>query len=300
LPFKCPRAEPKYTIRVKEETIATSLDEFLEEVLESEVVIESDLITLDAPVTPLRFAEKPTTGRSIEKRFSRGDFSNGKRGPQPSSIAVPAQGWGLYCAAMDFIEALKRVDFPLYRIPSEVESEKGCRLGRSVVEVLPKLTMALLSPKERTKARPATDPFFWQIDNWLFPHIFVKSEFCTEGEASKCSPSFGVDATTLLSLLGADVTLDDSVWDEAARIQGEEDTELKHEMIGAFVAGFQGALSFAGKSELVGCSGDYEGYYLLPVSWHPDWLALWNEKPRRKRRQGETVYCVTVHGLCED
>src|ERR1700676_3337934 len=84
-----PGVKPKYVIRVCEETVATSLEEFLEDMLESDVVGKTDLITLDAPVNPGRIKYKPKTGRCVEKRFSRGDFSNGKRGPQPSSIAVP-------------------------------------------------------------------------------------------------------------------------------------------------------------------------------------------------------------------
>jgi hypothetical protein len=295
-----PGAQPKFVIRVIEETIATSLEEFVEETLKSKVIGRSDLITLDAPVTPVRIPTKPTTGRSVEKRFSRGDFSNGKRGPQPSSIAVPAQGWPLYCAAMGFLESLKGVGFSLFHLPTADNGKEGCRLQRSVVEVLPKLTMALLTPKERTRTRPAADRFYWQIDNWLFPHLFVKGQSGSGSEVRNGSPCCGLDAAALLSLLGADVTLDESVWEEAARIQREEDTELRHEMIGAFAAGFQGAISFAGKSQLVGCAGDSEGYYLLPSSWHSDWLAVWNEKPRRKKKQAETVYSLAVIGLGQE
>src|SRR4051794_35512223 len=75
--------QPNYVIRVSEETVATSLEDFLEETLESKVIRQTDLITLDAPVTPVRIKDRPKTGRSVEKRFSRGDFSNGKRGLQP-------------------------------------------------------------------------------------------------------------------------------------------------------------------------------------------------------------------------
>src|SRR5437879_4852684 len=75
-----PGVRPNYVIRVSTETVATFLEDFLEEVLESEVIGQSDLITLDAPVTPVRITDRPKTGRCVEKRFSRGDFSNGKRG----------------------------------------------------------------------------------------------------------------------------------------------------------------------------------------------------------------------------
>lgn len=156
---------PQYVVQVREETVATSLTEFVAETLTSEVVSAADLITLDAPVTPVRIKDRPKSGRSVERRFSRGDFSNGKRGPQPSSVAVPAQGWPLYCAAMDFLGSLSGVGFPLFRLPAADEAMGGCRLRGKVVEVLPKLTMALLTPKERTRTRPAADRFYWQIDN---------------------------------------------------------------------------------------------------------------------------------------
>jgi len=111
-----PGVNPKHVIRVCEETVATSLEEFLENTLESDVVRKTDLITLDAPVTPVRIKDRPKAGRCVDKRFSRGDFSNGKRGPQPSSIAVPAQGWPLYCAAMSFLDSLKGCNRAIPRI----------------------------------------------------------------------------------------------------------------------------------------------------------------------------------------
>jgi hypothetical protein len=292
-----PGAQPKFVIRVRAETVATSLDEFIDETLESEVVAGADLVTLDAPITPVRIMERPKSGRCVERRFSRGDFSNGKRGPQPSSIAVPAQGWPLYCAAMSFLESVKTVGISPFHLPAADDGKRGCCLHRKLVEVLPKLTMALLTPRERIRTRPSADRFYWQIDNWLFPHLFVRDQMGPEAEVRSGSPCFGLDTPTMLTLLGADVTLDDSVWSEALRIQREEDIEIRHEMIGAFVAGFQGAISFAGKAQLIGCAGDSEGYYLLPASWHDEWLAVWNEKPKRKKQHVETVYSLSVGGL---
>lgn len=201
---------------------------------------------------------------------------------------------------MSFLDSLNRVGFPFFHLPTADAGKEGCRLQHCVVEVLPKLTMALLTPKERTKTRPAADRFYWQIDNWLFPHLFVKRDGESTGEVPNGAPSCGLDVPTLLSLLGAEITLDASVWEETTRIQGEEDTELRHEMIGAFVAGFQGAISFAGKAQLVGCCGDGEGYYLLPASWHQDWQAVWNEKPKRKKKQPEMIYSLSVTGLDQE
>lgn len=120
------------------------------------------------------------------------------------------------------------------------------------------------------------------------------------GEDPSGTPCCGLDSDTLVSLLGADVALDESVWEEAGRIHREKDAELRHEMIGAFVAAFQGAVSFAGKAQLVGCAGDNEGYYVLPSSWHPDWLAVWNEPPRRRKKQPEAVYSLEVAGLGQE
>jgi len=286
------KPRPRFTIRVRHPTIATSLDEFLAEVLMSDVVGKADLVTLDAPVTPIQITNRPATGRSIEKRFSRGGFSNGKRGPQPSSISVPAQGWGLYCAAMRFVDSLNGVGFPLFRMPNADKCKEVCVVRASVVEVLPKLTMALMTPQDRTTSRPARHRFYGKIDNWLFPHLFDKSAVILPPG----SPKNGLDVPLLLASLGSNVTLDGSFWEETARIQQEANLSLRHELIGAFVAGFQGAISFAGKSMLVGCNGDREGYYLLPTAWHQNWLDIWNAEPRR-RDQVDSVYSVPVAGI---
>ena len=51
------------------------------------------------------------------------------------------------------------------------------------------------------------------------------------------------------------------------------------------MAGFQGAIALAGASVVVGASGDYEGYYVLPAQWHADWREVWNET----QRDGDSV-----------
>jgi hypothetical protein len=48
----------------------------------------------------------------------------------------------------------------------------------------------------------------------------------------------------------------------------------RHEAMGAFVAGFQGALVLAGAACVVGGPG---GYFTLPRSWHSDWERAWTE-----------------------
>ena len=66
-------------------------------------------IAVDAPLTSVRLRHRPSSGRSVDKRFSRGAFSNSNRGPQPGSIATPRQGWPLYEAGMALVEDLHAV-----------------------------------------------------------------------------------------------------------------------------------------------------------------------------------------------
>lgn len=125
-----------------------------------------DVIALDAPLTPKHIDEtgqaKPKTGRMIEKAFSLDIFSNSQRGPQPSSIAVPKQGWPFYCAGMQFASAL---------YPHRYLSLENIRNGETVgiYEVIPKLTQTLLMPREVLVNRNN------QIDNYLFPLLFQNS-----------------------------------------------------------------------------------------------------------------------------
>jgi hypothetical protein len=49
-------------------------------------------VSVDAPLTPVRLTLRPKSGRSVDKRFSKGVFHGSRRGPQPGSISVPLQG----------------------------------------------------------------------------------------------------------------------------------------------------------------------------------------------------------------
>ena len=62
---------------------------------------EISWVSVDAPLTPVRLSDRPKSGRSVDKRFSKGVFYSSQRGPQPGSISVPLQGWPLYEAGMD-------------------------------------------------------------------------------------------------------------------------------------------------------------------------------------------------------
>lgn len=279
-----------FEIGVSTETMATTLDQFIREVLPTEVIGQASLIAIDAPITPARIARKPRIGRTVERRFSHGNFSNGKRGPQPSSIAVPAQGWPLYCAAMDFVNELKAKGFILFPMPPSGSLAEIRLPNRSIVEVIPKLTQALLTPRQRLVCRPrrSESKFYGQIDNWLFPHLFVNSD--PRYRQQPHGPSLGQDSLQLRCLVGAEISLDASVWREANRIQLVEDQNIRHELIGAFVAGFQGALALAGGAMLIGQDGPTEGYYTLPRTWHSDWHEEW----RRTSEPYDSVFSVSV------
>src|SRR5918997_3084012 len=71
-------------------------------------------VSVDAPLTPVRLIDRPKSGRSVDKRFSKGVFHSSQGGPQPGSISVPLQGWPLYEAGMDILEKLREARFGDY------------------------------------------------------------------------------------------------------------------------------------------------------------------------------------------
>jgi len=229
----------------------------------------------------------------LERRFSRGHFSNGKRGPQPSSIAVPRQGWALYESGMDFSGWLTTLNFPTFCLPPLGAVLNAVDLQKRTLEVLPKLTMSLLLPQITVSGRPVGRGFHGQIDNWLFPQIFCSKSAQVLPVAG--IPGLGTHSGSLFSLLGQTVILDSSVMLEADRIYAVPNNSVRHELIGAFVAAFQGALAFAGKAELVGAHGAHEGYYMLPAYWHNDWTGAWNNYSPNHRRPAAPVYRLPIH-----
>lgn len=269
-------------ISVESRATVSTLAAFKENVLTEESGTVS-LIALDAPITPKRIATKPSSGRQVEKRFSRGSFHNSKRGPQPSSISVPKQGWPLYCGAMDLLNELNNLGFAMPQLTGEGGSSLLRLNQKACVEVCPKMTQALLAPKVRVTSRPDkthNPAFYRQIDNWIFPHLFVSDTPERPNPIDGTQPTWGADRQAMCGLLGNNIQFDQSVWDEANRIATSNPLGERHEFIGAFVSGFQGALALAGAAVAIGVSGDHEGYYILPSTWHTDWCGVWAETER--------------------
>jgi hypothetical protein len=140
------------------------------------------------------------------------------------------------------------------------------------MEVLPKLTLALLCPRELLAVTRPRKGFFRQIDNWLFPHLFVRDSAIDQHGVLR-----GSSRAHALALLGPALSLDASMFDEADRIDAIESQDERHEAIGSFVAGFQGALALAAAACAV---GDVESCFLLPRRWHADWEAAWQASER--------------------
>lgn len=280
-------------ITVINQSLTSTLEAFRRNVLHSEIAQQSALITLDAPITLVRIPRLPAVGREVERRFSRGMFSNGKRGPQPSSIRVPRQGWSLYCEAMGFLAEINQAGFSLPRFPGEGDRIVLDFQTKKCVEVCPKLTQTLFTPINRISTRSPSNgmpKFYRQIDNWLFPHLFVNQQPNTPYPVGGTQPAFGQDFGGIADLLGADLTIDASVWNEAARIQATRPLSVRHELIGAFVAGIQGAIMLAGKACMVGAPGEHEGFYILPSIWHDDWDEVWN----KTTKQDDSVRKVAI------
>jgi hypothetical protein len=283
--FETQASDGMFTISIRSPSETSTLSDFKGHGLQEAIADGITLVAIDAPITPERISFKPKSGRQIERRFARGAFNNSKRGPQPSSISVPKQGWPLYCGAMDLMADLSRNRFTMAPIAAANENAVVKISGKSCIEVCPKMTQALLAPKLRVVGRPnknSTPSFYRQIDNWLFSHLFVAVSPRDPVPDGGSQPIWGVDRSEMCRLLGDSVQIDESVWDEAKRISIIQPLNERHELIGAFVAAFQGALVLAGGAVAVGTSGDHEGYYALPSQWHSDWVEVWNATTRDK------------------
>jgi NTP pyrophosphatase (non-canonical NTP hydrolase) len=203
-------------------------------------------VSVDAPLTPVRLSYRPKSGRSVDKRFSKGVFHSSQGGPQPGSISVPLQGWPLYEAGMDIVEKLRETTLGDY-LPFE-DFEKAPSSG--VIECIPKLTQALLVPREVVRERRGT------VDDYLFPLLFEKE---------------GPYRRVLDRALG-DYRFTSQVEEMISEISLAPNRH--HEELAAIVAAVQGVLVAIGRASVVGCAGDSEGYYALPhrEDWDPDWL----------------------------
>jgi dCTP diphosphatase len=202
-------------------------------------------VSIDAPLTPLRLTLRPKSGRSVDKRFSKGVFHGSRRGPQPGSISVPLQGWPLYEAGMDIVENLREA-----RLGDYVEfADFGKEASTGVIECIPKLTQALLVPLETVRERRGT------VDDYLFPLLFEEEgPYRSVLDRALGDYGFSTQVEALISEISS-----------APR--------RHHEELAAVVAAVQGALVAIGRASVVGRDGDSEGYYALPHrgDWKSDW-----------------------------
>lgn len=221
------------------------------------------IVAIDAPLTPSRHQTCPPSGRCVDKWFSQGLFSAAKRGPQTTSIAVPKQGWPLYCAGMDLVQVLREVVPELEYIRFEDLNNPKVR---GIVECIPKLFQALLVDAAIVQQRTV------QLDDHLFPQLF----------AGDLRPRFD-------RLLGS-FKLSQELDAEVVRLA--TNPPKFHEEIGGIVAALQAAIFLTGRASVVGCSGDTEGYFVLPAVafWNDEWF----EAFRRVAKKDESVRIIAT------
>ena len=132
---------------------------------------------------------------------------------------------------MAITQELARRGFAYQTMPaaSEVRLRK-----RAVLEVIPKLTQSLLAGPEPTRGRPMRAGSREKIDDFLFPLLFAPAVGLQQGLLGRFPLKSGGVAR-----LGA------GALEEARRIDALP-RKQRHEGIGAFVSGFQGALALAG------------------------------------------------------
>ncbi len=259
-------------IDVAETTRVLTGPDLQELIRNDDAIGNAQLVTLDAQLTPNMIPARPPTGIAIDKRFARGAFQNGHghRGLQPGSLATPIPGWQLYGAGMHLRGLLETRGLSYLEFPVAIRP-------KAIVEVIPKLTQGLISPQSLVVGRPMNGGFK-QLDNWLFPHLWVTAPVPEEHEGNPDYPRHGAQAKGAADLLG--VQLGQRVLPEANRIMGLRPVKARHEAIGAFAAGLQGALALTVGASLVGAPGPHEGYFLLPRSWHDDWETAWETTMR--------------------
>src|SRR5215217_2375146 len=205
-------------------------------------------VSVDAPLTPTRLAHRPASGRSVDKRFSKGAFHSSQGGPQPGSISVPLQGWPLYEAGMVMVEDLREARLGRY-IPFEgfMADPPG-----GIIECIPKLTQALLVPREVVRGRKGT------VDDYLFPLLCGREgPYRRVLDLALGGSGFSAQVEGLIAEIA---------WAPMRH----------HEELAAFVAAIQGVAVAIGRSSIVGRAGDSEGYYALPhrEHWHADWTGV--------------------------
>jgi len=234
------------------------------------------LAAIGAPLTPVRLERKPWRARQVEIRLSRGAFAGSSRGPQPPWISGTRSGWLRYQEGAAVLDILRERGFPLLAMPPEgVVPELPERCS---VEVYPKATLAVLVPRAPLEERPMASEFMGQIDDWLFPQMFLRQPMA--GGAFPTSEPERTPIEDILELRASDLRLAPETLEEAARITGIRRPYPRREPLRAFIAALQGILALAGAASLVGAEGDHEGYFLMPAEWHPNWEEAWRD-PRR-------------------
>ncbi len=225
------------------------------------------IVSVDAPLTPRRLPVCPPSGRSVDKWFARGRFSATKSGMHATSIAVPKQGWPLYCAGMDLVTVLGTLDPALKYVPFDGLSSLSVR---GVVECIPKLFHGLLVDPDTVRDRKGSK----QLDDFLFPILF----------AGELRPRID-------DLLGS-AKLDPALEGEIKRLATSP--SRYHEEIGGLVTALQGTLFILGRYSAVGCVGEHEGYFLLPpvAFWNDEWA----DATRELSEPGSTVRLISSFG----
>lgn len=243
------------------------------------------LAALNAPVTPLRLDKKPWRARLVEIRFARGAFSGSARGPQPPWISGTRSGWPRYLEGAKLLDHLRKRGLPLVEMPPEGSaegSEKGSEATeprelppRCCAEVNPKAMLAVLLPKAPLEDRPIASEFMGQLDDWLFPQVFLPKEGDDSGR---------VPFEEILEARAPGLRLAPETLQEAQRIAGLRRPQSRREPLRAFLSALQGILALAGAACLVGAEGETEGSFLLPATWHPDWEEEWADPKRHDPR----------------
>ena len=212
-------------------------------IFNSELLNNIDIITIDAPLTTKEHLEKPNTGRTIDKVFSGGKFTNSKRGPQPGSISTPKQGWPLYLAGMKLKRHFETNRFTYISLVDKVNKNNN----KVVLEVIPKLTQTLLIERNTLVERPKNR----QIDNYLFSYTF--------------------DKNSVFLKLFRDYKIDNMIHKLVELYKSN--TNKYHEELAALIATLQGVLYAIDSYSIVGTHGEYEGSYLLPAInyWNNEW-----------------------------
>jgi hypothetical protein len=244
------------------------------------------LIAMDVPLTPRPLERKPVRARLVEYRFTRGIFAAAARGPQPVWLSAAKTGWLRYQEGLTLRALLEARGIRLLEMFPEGNAPE--LPAKSLVEVLPKATLALLLSREMAENRPATNDFLGQLDDWLFPRLFAPRRLDSEETGQVRSR-----AEEVLEALAPDYRLAPEVIREATRISRLRRPYSRREPLRAFTAAFQAALAVAGAACLVGAEGDGEGSLLLPAHWHPDWEQGWTDprgQDQRVRRVGMVLH----------